>query len=498
MDLVASIGNDLGQRTLAGGTWLFASRLTQNVINLIQVATLARLLDPKAFGLMDVGNLSILCLSVFTFTGFESAVIQKPKLELDDVHTAWWVLFGRSIAIAMALALLAKPIANLYRSSEVVPILLAMAAMQPVLGLVSASPILFQRNMEFHKIFKLEVGSGAVGLLVGIIAAFILRNVWALILALLSNHVSYFLFSYMLHPYRPRWRFNRACFRGFSSYGRWILGSTICWYASSQGPSAFCGMVFGVTALGLYQMAARFALFPTFYLSEVIGSALMPAYSQIQEDKDRLSKAFLRSIGLSSTLIIGITTLVVLGLPPLLTLILGVRWVESVSLVPALAVAGGAQALMRTGYPLYLATGRPRFQFVLDLVQTAVMAALLFPFGNLFGLAGLPFAMIVGTMCSLPIWWVGIRQCTSCAFKNVFIVIIPAGIGMVAIILVFFIGQMAIISQARSVISILWHLGLIGISALAFLKTIDITQRLVPNYSALTDLKSVFGNRWQR
>lgn|GEM_PF-344968 len=497
-DGVAIAGNDLGQRTLAGGAWLLASQLTLKGINLVQVTILARFLDAKAFGLMDIGNLFIFFVGVFTFTGFQFAIIQKPNLESDDVHTAWWVLLGRSIVIAMTLAFLAKPIANLYRSPELVPILLALAFMQPILGLVSASPILFQRNMEYHKIFKLDVGSGAVGLIVGIIAALILRNVWALILAFLATSVSYLLLSYMLHPYRPRWRFDGARFRAFSHYGGWILGSSIFSFALCQGPGAFGSVMFGVAALGLYQMAARFAQFPYNYLSEVIRSALMPAYSQIQGDKDRLSKAFLRTIGLAFTLITGITTLVVLGLPRLLTLSLGARWIESVSLVPVLAVAGGGQALLRTGYPLYLATGRPSFQFALDLVQTVIMIGLLFPLAKLFALAGLPFAMIGGMVCSLPIWWLGIRKCTTCTFKDVFIQFVPAAIGMGAIMVVFFIGQVVTISHAASVISIIWHLGLIGASAFAFFKTIDIAQHFVPEYSALTDLKSIFRKRGQR
>lgn len=490
--------NDLGQRTLTGGTWLLASQLTLKGINLVQVAILARFLDAKAFGLMDIGNLFIFFISVFTFTGFDSAIIQKPKLELDDVHTAWWVLFSRSIAIGLVMAVLSKPLAHLYRSPEVVPILLTLACMQPILGLFSASPILFQRNMEFHKIFRLDVGSGAVGLMVGIVTALILRNVWALILALLSTQLTYLLLSYMLHPYRPQWRFDRYRFKEFSRYGGWVLGSTVLLFALSQGPSAYGGLVFGVTALGFYQMAARFAQFPYHYLSEVIRLALMPAYSQIQGDKDRLSKAFIRSVGFASTLIIGITTLVVFGLPGILILVLGARWTDSVALVPMLAIAGGAQALLRTGYPLYLATGRPRFQFLLDLVHAGIMMALLYPLGKRFGLAGLPLSMIGATICSIPLWWSGIKKCTTCSLREVLIVFAPAVVGMLAMVIVFCIGQMVAISQARSLISVPWQISLIGIALIAFMKTIDTAQRIVPGYSAFADLKSVVAARWRR
>lgn len=482
----------LSRRTLTGGTWLLASQIMVKATNLIQVTILARFLDPKAFGLMDIGNLCIFFIGVFTFTGFDIAIIQKPNLQSEDVHTAWWVLFARSVAIGLILACLAKPVANLYHSAEVVSILLVLAFLQPILGLASASPILFQRNIEFDKIFKLDVGSGVVGLAVGIACAFIFRNVWALLLALCATHTSYMLLSYILHPYRPKLLFDWGRFRKFSHYGGWVLASTICYFVLCQGASAFGGLVFGVASLGVYQMAARFAQFPYNYLGEAIRTVLVPAYSQIQGDKDRLRKAFLRTAGLTSTLIIGITPLVALGLPRLLALILGERWVESLSLVPALAVAGAMQALLRTAYPLYLATGRPRFQFMLDVIQAGAMIGLLFPLGRLFGLGGLPFAMVGGAIVSIPIWWSGIRRCTNCRFKDLLVVFLPSVAGMFSVILIFSIGQAASIFNPDSIGSLLWHIGLIGISVVAFLKTIDIAQRLVPDFSALTDLKSVF------
>jgi len=217
----------------------------------------------------------------------------------------------------------------------------------------------------------------------------------------------------------------------------------------------------------------------------------------IQADKDRLSKAFLRSIGLSLMVIMGLTALLSLGLPPLLAMILGVQWLEAVSLVPAIVIAGGTQALLRTGSSLYLGTGYPRSQFFIDLVQASAMASLLFPFARLFGLFGLPYAMIGGAICSIPVWWLGIRRCTNCSMKYVFTVFIPPGLGVVTIIILFFIGQTAGISKTDSFLNILWHLTLIGITALGYLKTIDVSQRIIPNYSPLADLKRLFREKWQ-
>jgi len=497
VNLTLETTNSLGQRALTGGIWLIVSRIAQKGIYLIQIAILARFLDPKAFGLIDLANLSTLWVSVFVYTGFDLAVIQKPDLKEEDVHTAWWGILGRHIVIGIVLALLANPIGNLYRSPESIMVLIAFALLQPIHGLISPSPVLFQKSMQFRRLFYLEAGSSLSGFIIGLTVATIIPNVWALVIALFSTYVTYLLLSYYLHPYRPKWLFDWSCFRHFLSYGGWILAGNILWFFCSQGSSAFCGWMFGITSLGLYQMAARFAMFPSIQLNEVIHSALMPAYSMIQVDKDRVSKAFLRSISLASMLIMGLTALLSLGLPTLLTMILGVQWLEAVSLVPAIVIAGGTQALLRTGSSLYLGTGYPRSQFFIDLVQASAMASLLFPFARLFGLFGLPYAMIGGAICSIPVWWLGIRRCTNCSMKYVFTVFIPPGLGVVTIIILFFIGQTAGISKTDSFLNILWHLTLIGITALGYLKTIDVSQRIIPNYSPLADLKRLFREKWQ-
>ena len=47
-------GRNVGRRAAAGGAWLLGARLAQQGVLLIQVAVLARLLDPKAFGLVGL------------------------------------------------------------------------------------------------------------------------------------------------------------------------------------------------------------------------------------------------------------------------------------------------------------------------------------------------------------------------------------------------------------------------------------------------------------
>jgi O-antigen/teichoic acid export membrane protein len=395
------------------------------------------------------------------------------------------------VIIGCFLALLAVPIARFYRTPGAIPILIAMALIQPIQGLASPSPILFRRSLQFRKVFEINVSSAFVGLTVGIFAAFGLRNVWALVLGILAMTATLVLLSYTLHPYRPRFRFSWRSARQLSNYGRWMLGSAVLWFIFSQGSSAFSGWMFGAAALGIYQMASRFAMLASTQIGEVVQSAVMPAYSIVQKDKTRVSTVFLKTFGLAALIIIGVTAFIALGLPHLLILVLGEQWVQAAWLVPAIAIAGGARALLRIGSPLYLGTGRPRWQFLLDLIQTAVMALLLYPLGRVYGLIGLPFAVIGGVLCSIPVWWLGVKRSTSCTLREVVSVLIPPVLGVGIMTIVFLVGQISATSSMKSATRTIWHVTLISFATAGFLVTILICQRFVAHYSPLMELYAI-------
>lgn len=146
---------------------------------------------------------------------------------------------------------------------------MAIGAIHVMQGLAIPSPVLLRRGMRFRRLFPLDVGSAA-GLAVGVAAALALRTVWALVLARLATVVALVALSYAVDAHRPRRRFSGHSFRQLSAYGRWILGSAILSFIFWQGSNALSGVMFGVAALGLYQMAGRFGLLANSLFAEVL------------------------------------------------------------------------------------------------------------------------------------------------------------------------------------------------------------------------------------
>ncbi len=477
----------LSRRTFSGSIWQFITRFSLQVMSLIQVTILGRLLSPDDFGLMGIATIAILAISTITYTGYEFALVQKPELNPEDIHTAWWIMLIQRVAICVLLLVLAYPLARFYKTISVLPILLVMAFAQVLIGLSNPTASLFQRQLKFRSIFYFQFISSFVGFIIGIIFALVFRNVWALVVATVSTYVAQLICSYFMIDYRPRMIMNKDSLKFFLGYGQWMLGSAILWFLFSQGTTAASGRMFGVAALGIYQMASRFALLPTTQFIDVITGSVFSSVAIIQGERDRLRQAFLRILCLSSIYIFGITVLIALFLPPIFILILGEQWVESAQLIPLIAVAGGLSALIRIASPIFLGVGIPRYQFSLDLVQTTIMLILIVPAGRMFGISGLPVATIIGAIVALPIWWIGLKRALTVNIRQLLVSVYPALFGSMMIFVIFLINKFITIQFPININSFIWQIIIIFIATLVYALAIWFIVKLKPDNRQLQE-----------
>ena len=72
-------GENLSQKVVKGGFWLFFLRIINQGFSLLRLIVLARVLSPNDFGLMGIALLTMSVLETFTQTGFQAALIQKKE-----------------------------------------------------------------------------------------------------------------------------------------------------------------------------------------------------------------------------------------------------------------------------------------------------------------------------------------------------------------------------------------------------------------------------------
>ena len=381
-------GERLSHRAFSAGAWAFGLRIAMRVLVLARTVVLARLLVPEDFGLMAIATLVLLLFDRLTQPGFDAALVQRGGDIREYLDTAWTFQVARSTAIAAVLLLTAPAIAGFFNAPEAESILRVLSIAVLIKGLASVGIVDIWRELRFDRYFLIEISAPVADVIVSITAALILRNVWALVLGVLAGAVLRTASSYLLHPYRPRFRWNRVQAGEMFRFGKWVMATNILGYTSVNLDDILVGRLLGVTSLGFYRMAYNFSQAVSSEFSAITSQVAFPTYSRLQSDDDRRRAAYMGTLHLVAFLAFPVAVGTALVASDLVIGLLGAKWAPIIPALQLLCIAGLARALSGTAIPLFEAGGKPHIGAILAGVELAVLAILLVPAIDYAGIEG--------------------------------------------------------------------------------------------------------------
>ncbi|MBW2070994.1 MAG: lipopolysaccharide biosynthesis protein, partial [Deltaproteobacteria bacterium] len=396
--------SSLTERVLRGMGWVSASKIIAQALTLGKVVILARLLSKADFGLYGLVLLSIATLQTFSRTGFDKALVQRRGDIKPYLDTAWTVQIIRGILLALILFTAAPVIGWFFNEIRVVSLLRVMCISVVLGGCENVGVVFFQREFKFRRNFVYDVGSALVSLVVGVAFALQLHSAWALIWAGMAGAVTRVILSYVLLEYRPSFRLHKEEAVELFEYGRWVLAYTVILFLATQGDDAFLGKLLGASALGVYQVAYRLSNMPATEITHVTNAVMFPAYAEIQDEKERLRRAFLSVFEIIMTLSLPLTVFLIAAAPEIITGLLGAKWEAAIVPLQLLTLAGFLRSVAAVGGAVFTGTGKPQLDFWMNFWRVLVMALIIYPLTMLFGVAGTSLAVVLGMLATVPQW----------------------------------------------------------------------------------------------
>jgi O-antigen/teichoic acid export membrane protein len=401
-------------KAVRGGLWLFSLRITQQLLIVVRLVILARLLSPNDFGLMGMALLTMTVIESLTQTGFDIALIQRKERTEEYLDSAWTVEILRGLALFGILQLLASPAAGFFGSPDAEMLIRVVGLSLVFRGFLNIGTVYFRKELEFGKQFAFEF-SGRVGdFIVAVVAGFILKNAWVLVLAYISADLIRVVASYVIHPYRPRFRLEVRKARELFDFGKWILGSSALVFFLNRGDKALVGRLLGATMLGLYEMAYKISNLSASEFTLVISQVTIPAYSKLQERIGRLREGYLRVLQVTAFLAIPLAGLIVVLAPEITRILLGEKWLAAIPAMRALALGGALRSIVATTGPVYMGTGNPRTMAKYQAVQLAILALLVFPLTRYWGIVGTALAVTLAAVIPSGLFLRGVIRITDC------------------------------------------------------------------------------------
>jgi PST family polysaccharide transporter len=403
---MSEISATLAERTARGMAWRFTSKFSAFGLRLLVLVLLARLVSVDAFGLLNQALIVTGLLALVSEIGMGPALVQRRDLTDFHIRVAFTVSLLSGMAL-MAVVWFGAPLAAMaFRTPEVIPILRLISCTCLIASLGTTAEALLQRRLAFRKLFVAEflaylVGYGGVGVTLAYAGYGVWALAWAVVVeALLRAALCYGARSHSVWPCLARSETGQLF-----HFGAGMTLARVANYAAVTGDNFVVGRQLGATALGLYGRAYQLMTLPISEFSAVVGAVLFPAYAEIQNQPDRLRRAFLASTAVSALVVFPALVAMIIAAPELIIGVFGAQWAGAVAPLQILCIGGGFRAMYNLGDSVARARGAVYSQFWRHtLYALCVIAASIV--GSTWGIAG----VAGGVVAALAVMYVLMAQ----------------------------------------------------------------------------------------
>lgn len=400
---MAASEKGLKQDAARGVFWTALQTVASRAITMVVFVVLARLLEPKAFGLVALATVAISLMNIFVEQGFGQALIQRRDVQHLHLDTAFWSILVSGFALAGVLVLAAGPIAAALHEPGFAPVLRAMSATLPLTAISSVPQALFQRALAFRFLAERAILASFVGGAGGVAAAILGLGVWSLVVQILATSAAGAALLWLRTNYRPKPRFSRARFHDLFGFGVRVLGTNFFNYLGRNSDDLLIGSVLGPVSLGLYSVAYKILLLMTEVLMRTIDSVSFPVFSRVNDDRQRLASGFVKATEMCSLIALPSFSLVAVLAPEIVATVFGEHWMRAVPVMQALACAGAVQSIIYSTSTALLAAGRASWVFRLTAIG-AIANVVAFAVAVHWGIVAVAISYALRACLFAPVW----------------------------------------------------------------------------------------------
>jgi len=355
----------LKQKVIKGIKWTSISAVVVTVIQLLQLAIVARFLEPSDFGLMAIVMIVIGFSQAFSDMGISNAIIHKQEITHEQLSTLYWVNILSGVILFTIIALLAPLVATFYQEPELTKLTFIVATTFLIQPLGQQFMVLCQKEMKFSEIAKIDITNKSISLVVSIYLAYEGRGVYALVFGTIAGvTVQSALFFYIgMKKYKPSFRFKFGEIKSFITFGLYQMGEKSINYISANIDKILIGKLIGVEALGFYNFAWQLIIFPLAKINPIVNKVAFPMYAKVQSDTKKLSQYYTKSLSALFLITVPLLIFMFYYSSEIVYVAYGKGWELTATLLSILVIVGLSKTVGNPAGALLLAIGRPDVGF---------------------------------------------------------------------------------------------------------------------------------------
>lgn len=386
-----------GHRFSRGGASMLLAQAVKFLLQIGSMIVLARLLTPQDYGLFGIVLAITMYINLVKDLGLPTLTIQLPHLAEGQVNTFFWLNLTVGTALTLFLIALAPLFARLFAEPQLAILQTAMA-LTVVISASAAQPLaLSKRQARFPVLALGETLSQLVGVSVAIAVAWFGGGAWALVAMHLTTAIGQAISGFWLSGWRPSrperiFRVSPALKEG----GRLCATAQLA-HLVRNADTLLIGWACGTSQLGFYDKAYQLLLLPSININMPLSGVALSALSRAQHDPDLFRHYYRQVLQTTTSLGLPVVAFLAVMAEEVISLLLGVQWLDSVTLFYLLLPAAIIDTYLITVTWAFTALGQTERIFRVSLLWS-IITLIGFVIGLSWGAAGVAAAF---SLCRL-------------------------------------------------------------------------------------------------
>jgi O-antigen/teichoic acid export membrane protein len=357
------------KQAIEGVFWSVIQNWGSQTGSLLVFLILARLLQPKDFGLVALSNVFITFINIFLNQGFSQALIQRQKLDREHLDTAFWIQLALGFLLTIVSVIGAGFIANLFQEPQLIPLIRCLSVLFFFNAFSQVQIALIKRKFAFKTLATRALFGIFIGGTFGVAMAIAGFGVWSLVAQELVYEGVGIIVLWRASDWQPRFKVSLIHFQQLFDFGIHILGFQLVNFFNKRTDSLLIGYFLGAATLGYYAIAQRILQVMTQLLVDTSNQLALSTFSRLQTDLNRFREAFSQATQLTSLIAFPAFLAMISLTPELVILLFGKQWLSAIPIMQILALAGLLRSVSLFNESAFMAMGKPTWIFRLGLLN---------------------------------------------------------------------------------------------------------------------------------